>query len=70
MSDEADAIVTAANAAVSDALTNGQSESMADMSKTRISAREALEVSQKRQEDVSRKAGRRPLFRGFNLGNM
>lgn len=58
---------TAAAAAVSDSLANGQAETIGDISKSKTPATAAYDILQKEREDAARKAGRRPLFRGINL---
>ena len=61
---------TAAATAVADVLANGQSQTIGEISITKAQASAAYDILQKEREDSARKAGRRPLFRGFNLSTI
>jgi hypothetical protein len=58
----------AAETSVTSALSVGQSVSIAGMSKSNVSASDAYDIATKERERVQRAAGRRPLFRGINMG--
>ena len=64
------AIETAAAAAVESVLTGGQSVTQGDMSVSKASLRDAHAVLMHEEQRQSRKTGRRPLFRGMNLGGI
>lgn len=59
---------TAAETSVTAALSVGQSVSMAGMSKSNVSAADAYDIAQRERERIARTLGRRPLFRGINMG--
>jgi len=62
---------TAADAALTDALANGQTANIGDgLNISKVPARDAYEILRQEQERRARVGGRRPLFRGINLSGM
>ena len=59
-----------AEAAVESALDNGQSSSIGDISHSKTPALSAYEILKQERDRAAQAAGRRPLFRGINLGVM
>ena len=59
-----------AASAVDSALSEGQSSSIGDISNAKTPASSAYSILQAERDRAAQIAGRRPLFRGFNLGNM
>ena len=61
-------IQTGAESALTSALSGGQANAMDGMSKTAVSAMTAYQIAQLERERLTRTQGRRPLFRGINMG--
>jgi len=59
-----------AETSLAQALSKGQSRSQGDMSNTKVDAAAAYDIATRERERLNRVAGRRPLFRGINLGVM
>jgi hypothetical protein len=59
-----------AQASLDAALSQGVSISEGNLSVTRASVRDALAVLDREEDKTATRAGRRPLFRGFNLSGM
>ncbi len=63
-----DDIQTGAETSLENALTNGQSVSINGLSRSSVSAADAYDIATRERERLQRNAGRRPLFRGINMG--
>lgn len=59
-----------ADQSIQDSLESGASVSQGDMSVSRVSIKDALEIKNQAEDLAARKAGRRPLFRSFNLSGV
>ena len=70
MADEQTPTEIAASAAVDNALTNGQSEQIGDISQSKTPALSAYQILEKERARKADALGRRPLFRGINLSCM
>ena len=55
---------------IGETLSSGQSVSQGDMSVNRAPLRDALNILREEENRAARKKGRRPLFRGINLGGI
>ena len=63
-----DDIQNGAETALTAALSGGQSASLDGMSKSAVSAEASYKIITAERERIQRNAGRRPLFRGIDLG--
>jgi hypothetical protein len=52
------------------ALTGGQEKSIGDVSIRRVDAMDAYEIMERERSHAARRSGKRPLFRGVNLGGL
>jgi hypothetical protein len=59
-----------AQQSIEESLAGGQSVTQGDMQVSRVSVRDAFEISNSSEDIAARKAGRRPLFRSFNLSGI
>ena len=55
---------------IGETLSSGQSVSQGDMSVNRAPLRDALNILREEENRAARKKGRRPLFRGINMGGI
>ena len=51
-------------------LTSGQEKSIGDVSIRNVDAMDAWEIMDKERSNAARRSGKRPYFRGINLGNL
>jgi hypothetical protein len=59
-----------AEAALAAALIGGQEKSIGDVLIRRVDAMDAYEIMERERSHAARRSGKRPLFRGVNLGNL
>lgn len=59
-----------AKASLDASLDQGASISEGNLSVSRVNARDAYEIAKASKDEAAQKKGRRPLFRGINMGGM